>query len=69
MLIIISKEDNLLYFKISIQIGTEMHRRGFFSNFFRTMFDFYGGMFRLTFFLPFVLMQVIQKLKTIQFLK
>lgn len=35
-----------------------MQRGGFFSNFVCTMFDFYGGMFRLTFFLPFVLLQV-----------
>ena len=35
-----------------------MNGKGFFSNFVCTMFDFYGGMFRLTFFLPFVLLQV-----------
>ena len=35
-----------------------MQGRGLFSNFVSTMFDFYGGMFRLTFFLPFVLLQV-----------
>ena len=38
-----------------------MRRRGLFPIFFRMMFDFYGGMFRLTFFLPFVLMQVKNK--------
>ena len=31
---------------------------GFFAGLFGTMFEFYGGMFRLTFFLPFTLLQV-----------
>ena len=41
-----------------ILIAQTMRRRGLFANFVGTMFDFYGGMFRLTFFLPFTLLQV-----------
>ena len=33
---------------------------GFFAGLFGTMFEFYGGMFRLTFFLPFTLLQVLE---------
>jgi len=33
---------------------------GFFAGLFGTMFEFYGGMFRLTFFLPFTLLQAWQ---------
>ena len=35
-----------------------MVKMGFFAGLFGTMFEFYGGMFRLTFFLPFTLLQV-----------
>ena len=35
-----------------------MGGQGFFSSFVATLWDFYGGMFRLTLFLPFTLLQV-----------
>ena len=38
----------------------EMVKMGFFAGLFGTMFEFYGGMFRLTFFLPFTLLQVLE---------
>jgi len=37
-----------------------MVKMGFFAGLFGTMFEFYGGMFRLTFFLPFTLLQAWQ---------
>ena len=35
-----------------------MGGQGFFTSFVATLWDFYGGMFRLTLFLPFTLLQV-----------
>ena len=35
-----------------------MFKIGFWTGLFGTMFEFYGGVFRLTFFLPFTLLQV-----------
>ena len=52
-------EKNWFCFESSFFSGNfDMGGQGFFTSFVATLWDFYGGMFRLTLFLPFTLLQV-----------